>query len=149
MLSISRRSVARRRRLDENRAWRALKHTLRKSKLTVISAILVLFIVVTALFAPQIATHDPIAGNYRVMLQPPSGDHLFGTDELGRDIFSRVVYGARISIMIGLLALAVGLVVGVTIGLMTGYFGVRPNVLAQLWVRMDLWEAHLRRLRRL
>ena len=113
----------RRRRSEEKRLWRALRHTLRKSKLTAISAVLVLFILVIALFAPQIAPSDPISGNYRTMLQPPTREHLFGTDELGRDIFSRVVYGARISILIGLMALVVGLVVGVTIGLTTGYFG--------------------------
>ena len=112
-----------RRQSDEKRFWRTLKHTLHRSKLTAISAVLVLFILVIALFAPQIAPFDPIVGNYRIMLQPPTHDHLFGTDELGRDIFSRVVYGARISILIGLMALVVGLVFGVTIGLMTGYFG--------------------------
>jgi len=116
-------SSHRRRQSDERGPWRALKHTLRKSKLTAISAVLVLFILVIALFAPQIAPSDPISGNYRVMLQPPTREHLFGTDELGRDIFSRVVYGARISILIGLMALVVGLLVGVTIGLTTGYFG--------------------------
>ncbi len=116
-------SSHRRRRSDERGPWRALKHTLRKSKLTAISAVLVLFILVIALFAPQIAPSDPISGNYRIMLQPPTREHLFGTDELGRDIFSRVVYGARISILIGLMALVVGLLVGVTIGLTTGYFG--------------------------
>ena len=108
---------------EESRLQRNMRHILRKSKLTAISAVLVLCILVVALFAPQIATHDPLRGNFRSMLESPTGEHLFGTDELGRDIFSRVVYGARISILIGLMALAVGLIVGVTIGLLSGYFG--------------------------
>ena len=110
-------------RSGEGRFRRAVRRTLRRSKLTVISGVLALCILVIAVFAPQIATHDPIDGNYRTMLQPPTAEHIFGTDELGRDIFSRVVYGARISILIGLMALVVGLVVGVSIGLATGYFG--------------------------
>jgi len=107
----------------DRRAWRSIRRTLRKSKLTAVSIVLVTAIFVIALFAPQIATHNPTKGNFRAMLASPSADHLFGTDELGRDIFSRVVYGARISISIGLLALIVGLLIGVTIGLLTGYFG--------------------------
>lgn len=101
----------------------ALRRTLKKSKLTAVSAILTLFIVVVAIFAPQIAPYDPSVGNYRTMLRPPSHAHLFGTDELGRDILSRVVYGTRITITIGITALIVGIVFGVTIGLVTGYFG--------------------------
>ena len=108
---------------EESRLRRNVRHILRKSKLTTISAFLVVCILVIAVFAPQIATHDPLKGNFRSMLETPTREHLFGTDELGRDIFSRVVYGARISIMIGLLALVVGLTVGVTIGLLSGYFG--------------------------
>jgi len=107
----------------ENRLWRSIRRTLRKSKLTAVSIVLVVAIFVIALFAPQIATHHPTKGNFRAMLAPPSAEHLFGTDELGRDIFSRVVYGTRISISIGLLALLVGLLIGVTIGLLTGYYG--------------------------
>lgn len=107
----------------ESLFWHALKRTLRRSKLTAVSSVFVLFIFAVAVFAPQIAPYDPSVGSYRVMLQPPSRSHLFGTDELGRDILSRVVYGARISISIGLTALVVGLAIGVTIGLLTGYFG--------------------------
>jgi len=99
-----------------------------------ISAVLALFIIVVAAFAPLIATHDATMGDYRAMLQPPTRDHLFGTDEMGRDIFSRVVYGARISILIGLMALAVGLGIGVTLGLVAGYFGGLTDLLGMRFV---------------
>jgi len=107
----------------ESRLWRALKRTLRKSKLTAVSGVLVVLILTVALFAPQLAPKDPLRANFRTILEAPTAEHPFGTDEVGRDILSRVIFGARISISIGLLALVVGLVIGVSIGLFTGYFG--------------------------
>ncbi|MDD4904430.1 MAG: ABC transporter permease [Candidatus Bipolaricaulis sp.] len=111
------------RRERESLFRKALRRTLRRSKLTAVSSVLALLILFVAIFAPQIAPYDPSIGNYRTMLQPPSHAHLFGTDELGRDILSRVVHGTRITITIGITALLVGLTIGVTIGLLTGYFG--------------------------
>jgi len=123
MAWVRARSASAGERRRESLFGRALRRTLKKSKLTALSAILTLFIVGVAIFAPQIAPYDPSVGNYRTMLQPPSPTHLFGTDELGRDILSRVVYGTRITVTIGITALIVGIVFGVTIGLATGYFG--------------------------
>ena len=119
---------------EESRFWRNVRHILRKSKLTAISGLLVVSILVVAIFAPQIATYDPLKGNFRAMLESPTREHIFGTDELGRDIFSRVVYGARISILIGLMALVVGLTVGVTIGLLSGYFGGAIDLVAMRFI---------------
>lgn len=107
----------------ESRLRRAIRKTLRKSKVTAVSVLLLAVILGAAIFAPQLATHDPLRANFREILDGPSSEHWFGTDEMGRDIFSRVLYGARISISIGLLALVVGILVGVSIGLVTGYFG--------------------------
>jgi len=107
----------------ESRFLRALSRIARKSKLTVASAILVLVILFVAAFAPLIAPQDPLRADYRSILEPPSSEHILGTDEVGRDILSRLIYGTRISISIGLLALVVGLVIGVSTGLLTGYFG--------------------------
>ena len=76
-----------------------------------------------AVLAPWIATHDPIRQDFRRILEPPSREHWLGTDELGRDIFSRIVYGARISFTVGVAAVALGAAIGVVIGLFAGYYG--------------------------
>lgn len=89
--------------------------------------ILVMFSV--AVFAPLIATHDPYETDVspEARLQPPSRAHLFGTDDLGRDIFSRMVYGARISLTVGFIAVFIMLVIGVTLGALAGYYGGRVD----------------------
>jgi len=84
--------------------------------------LLVLFLVVAA-GVPWIATHDPLAQDLYGRLSAPSWDHLFGTDDFGRDIFSRVIHGSRISLKIGLAAVGVALSVGTLIGLIAGYKG--------------------------
>ena len=86
---------------------------------------LVLFggLLLLALFAPAIATTDPLAFNVRDALQPPSPAHPFGTDDLGRDIFSRVVWGSRLAVRLGVLSVVVAAGGGVTLGLVAGYFG--------------------------
>ena len=81
----------------------------------------VLFILM-AIFAPLIAPYDPGHTDFAAPLAGPSADHLLGTDELGRDTFSRIVYGARASMQVGLLATALAMLVGVPLGLIAGYF---------------------------
>ncbi|CAN5511442.1 ABC transporter permease [soil metagenome] len=89
--------------------------------LTVLSLILVILAIGLAIFAPWIAPADPTFANPAIRLSPPSSDHFFGTDDLGRDVFSRAVYGARISLIIGLgVTLAAG-VLGSVLGLLSGY----------------------------
>lgn len=83
--------------------------------------------VLLAAFPSLFATHDPIAQDVVNRLQDPSGSHWFGTDELGRDIFSRVVHGSRTSLITALLALAVSLPCGTIVGLVSGYFGGRVD----------------------
>ncbi len=91
-------------------------------------------LVVTALFAPQISPYDPLELHVKSKLQGPSIGHLFGTDELGRDILSRIVYGSRISLEIGLLAVTLAAVVGVTTGLVAGYSsGVPDSIIMRIW----------------
>jgi peptide/nickel transport system permease protein len=82
-----------------------------------------LLIVVAALAAPLISPFDPIKTNQRLSLEAPSFTHLMGTDRFGRDVFSRVVWGGQISLPIGLVAVGIGLLVGVTVGLLAGYYG--------------------------
>ena len=96
-----------------------------KSKQVVCGLIIILIMFCTAVFAPLIATHDPYETDVspEVRLQPPSRDHIFGTDDLGRDIFSRMVHGALISLTVGFIAVFIMLVIGVTLGALAGYYG--------------------------
>ncbi|GGB54027.1 ABC transporter permease subunit [Virgibacillus dakarensis] len=94
-----------------------------KSKTSFIGLCIILILILTAIFAPMIATHNPIEQNIIDRYQAPSSDHLLGTDELGRDIFSRIVHGSRISIQIGVIAVGIALIVGVLLGGIAGYFG--------------------------
>jgi peptide/nickel transport system permease protein len=80
-------------------------------------------LLLTALFAPLIATHDPIALIPRDALRGPSVQHLFGTDELGRDVFSRVVWGSRLAVRLGVLSVVVAASGGVVLGLLAGFYG--------------------------
>lgn len=112
--------------------WQLAWARLRQDKVAVISAIVILLIILMAIFAPLI-THwfgtDPTKTNTNTGLDAnglpigPSADHLLGTDQLGRDIFSRAVYGARVSLVVGLLSTFFATLVGVTVGLLAGYFG--------------------------
>jgi peptide/nickel transport system permease protein len=82
-----------------------------------------LAVVFLAVFAPWIAPYDPIDQNILDRLQPPSAEHWFGTDYYGRDTLSRILWGARISLTIGLLAIVAAMLIGSTIGLVAGYYG--------------------------
>ena len=87
-----------------------------------IGGAITLFMILLAVFAPFIAPYPPIGMNIPSMLKPPSADHLFGTDEFGRDVLSRVIFGARISLRVGLsVAIATG-IIGIGVGLLAGYF---------------------------
>lgn len=105
---------------------------------------LVLLLVGCAVFAPYVATHDPLEQDIVSRLQPPSflagGDdsYLLGTDQLGRDLFSRIVYGARISLMVGLSAVLVSMVIGVLMGLVAGYFGGKIDAIVDFLVNAML-----------
>jgi peptide/nickel transport system permease protein len=93
---------------------------------------MLLFLALVAVLAPHIATHDPIDLAPKNRLLPPSSEHLFGTDRLGRDVFSRVVYGTRISLRVGLSAVALALVFGLLFGLISAYYGGVPDLLITL-----------------
>lgn len=101
------------------RAWRALLH----NPLAVIGGVIILALIVMAAFAPLIATHSPTAQDLSLRLLPPSAENWMGTDELGRDIWSRVVYGARITLMIVILVAVLAAPVGLVVGAVAGYLG--------------------------
>ena len=90
---------------------------------------LFLAVAALALLAPWIAPHDPLDQNILFRLRPPSAEHWAGTDSYGRDTFSRILWGARISLTIGLLAIGVAMVIGSVIGLIAGYFGGRLDII--------------------
>src|ERR1700693_742821 len=95
----------------------------RHNPLAAIGVVLVVIFVVFALFAPWIAQQDPAAIDLPARLDSPSAAHWFGTDELGRDILSRVIYGARISMLVGSCVVLASLALGLIIGSLAGYFG--------------------------
>lgn len=101
------------------RRWRSLLH----NPMAMIGLAIILFWALVALFADSIAPFDPLEQKIDQRLAAPSATHLFGTDELGRDVFSRVVYGARISLPIGLVVIVFAMVVGSLIGASAGYIG--------------------------
>jgi peptide/nickel transport system permease protein len=103
------------------------------SKTFMVGAIIMLFWIVDAIFWPLIVPHDPNAQDLLSTLQRPSGSHLFGTDDLGRDVFSRVLAGARSVLTIAPAATALGLLGGISIGLVTGYYrGLVDDVLMRI-----------------
>ncbi|AKR58166.1 D-ala-D-ala transporter subunit [Devosia sp. H5989] len=91
--------------------------------LAVLGAIIVIGLIVMAVFAPLFATHSPTAQNLSMRLMPPSGENWMGTDELGRDIWSRVVFGSQITLVIVLLVAVLAAPVGLVVGAVSGYFG--------------------------
>ncbi len=86
---------------------------------------LLIFLVIMAIFAPWITSYDPLDVKVENRLQSPSSEHLFGTDQLGRDIFSRVIYGTRISLRIGFISVLISFIIGASLGITAGYFGKR------------------------
>ena len=95
---------------------------LRRRPLAVAGMVVASLFVLMAVFAPLIAPYDPSATNFSAVLQGPSAAHLMGTDDLGRDVFSRIVFGARASLEAGVLATLLALVIAVPLGLMAGYY---------------------------
>src|SRR5262245_33919866 len=92
---------------------------------------LIVLLVATALLAPVLAPYDPIKIKSSERLQRPSASHLLGTDDFGRDILSRVIYGARISMMLGLGAVAISTILATIIGIVSGFYGGRVDTLLE------------------
>lgn len=98
---------------------------LRKNKTAMVGLILIALLVLLAIIGPSISPHHPLTPDPIHRLQGPSWRHPFGTDSLGRDILSRVIYGSRISIIIGLIAVSISLIPGTILGLLAGFYGRR------------------------
>jgi peptide/nickel transport system permease protein len=107
--------------------WRFI----RRKPLGAAGGLLMAVMVLTAVFADVLQTYEPIATDAANTLARPSGDHLLGTDHLGRDIYSRIVHGARVSLIVGLASALLGSVLGGVIGLLSGYLGGKTDLIAQ------------------
>jgi peptide/nickel transport system permease protein len=109
----------------------ALWAVMRRKPLGAASALVIAALVATAIFADVLAPYDPLEARPEIRLAAPSADHPFGTDDIGRDVLSRVIHGARISLWVGLLAVGIGTVVGMLIGLVCGYWEGRLDLALQ------------------
>jgi len=112
-------------------AWTAFARFVRKKPLGAAGGALMLLMVITALFAELLQTQDPIATNAAYTLGRPNLEHLLGTDHLGRDIYSRIVHGARVSLVVGVASTLLGSVLGGIIGLLSGYVGGKTDLVTQ------------------
>ncbi len=109
----------------------AALHLVRRYPLGAVGALIVFLFVALAVFAGVITTFDPLTTNSKAALAPPGGVHLLGADFMGRDMFARIVYGARISLMVSVGATVLGCLGGVIIGLSSGFFGGWFDLIAQ------------------
>jgi peptide/nickel transport system permease protein len=117
----------------------ALLHFMRRYPLGAIGGLIMLLFIATAIFANEITSYDPTSTNPRVSLAPPGEQHTLGADFMGRDVFSRIVYGARISLAVAIGATALGCLIGVTIGLLSGFFGGWTDLIVQRLI--DIMQA--------
>lgn len=108
---------------EQPRKQRRFLTAFRRHRLAVAGLIVLAILASTALFAPVIATHDPDFVDLRAAKEGPSREHLLGTDEIGRDVFSRLVYGTRVSLSVGLVAVTIYTLLGTLLGALSGYFG--------------------------
>jgi peptide/nickel transport system permease protein len=109
--------------------WRAAQRRFVRSRTGLAGAIVLVIIVLAAIFAAQIAPYSPTRQDFRVERQPPSWQHLMGTDEFGRDVFSRIIWGAQASLEAGAVAATIALIVGVFFGLIAAFYGGRADSL--------------------
>src|SRR5690625_3823188 len=104
---------------QRQRAWRSFKN----NKSALVGLVMIIAIVLIALFAPLVATHDPLAQSIINKFAAPSTEFLLGTDSYGRDVFSRIIYGTRVALEVGIYSVLLGAVIGITLGVAAGYFG--------------------------
>ena len=105
------------------RPWRLAVRRLAQQRAALIGLAVVLFFIAIAVAAPLLAPYDPLATDWRAVRKPPSALHFFGTDELGRDVLARLIWGARASLMAGLVSVSIAVAVAVPLGLVSGYLG--------------------------
>ncbi|HUN46244.1 MAG TPA: ABC transporter permease [Stellaceae bacterium] len=109
--------------LPDDRPWRRAFRRLLRRRGAMVGLGVVVFFVAVAIFAPLIAPYGPTATDWGAVRKPPSLAHWFGTDEIGRDVLSRVIYGARASLLAGVVSVSISIACGVPVGLLSGYVG--------------------------
>lgn len=105
--------------VSKNRAWIRFK----QNRMAVVGLVILGILILSALLAPVIAPHDPAEQDLLQRLKPPSQSHWFGTDDLGRDVLSRTLFAARISLSVGIFSVLLNVIIGVTVGSLAGYYG--------------------------
>ncbi len=119
--------------------FREVIKRLSKNKLAVIGMIIIFALIFIAIFANKIATHDYAEQDYSAILEKPSSEHLFGTDNLGRDLFSRVIYGTRYSLSMGVITVMIAAILRTIIGSFAGYYGGRiDNIIMRI---LDVFQS--------
>ena len=113
--------------MNNSSLWQDALRRLIQNRAAMIGGITILVLIILAIFAPWIAPYSYSYQNLDIGASPPSAEHLLGTDVLGRDLLSRLLYGARISLLVGFVATGVALVIGVSWGIIAGYFGGRVD----------------------
>jgi len=103
--------------------WKIFWRRFRRNKLAMLGALIIFSLAVVAVTAPLIAPFSPNQQDILHRLEPPSRKHPLGTDDLGRDLFSRVIYGTRVSLLVGFVAIGIAIIIGSFLGLLSGYFG--------------------------
>lgn len=109
--------------MKSSEKWKKTIKTLFSRKIVCFSAIVVGLFIIMAIFAPLLAPFDPNMPNFAAFLQRPSKTHLLGTDNYGRDVVSRIIYGTRVSLIIGVLAVLIACMIGTFLGMVAGFFG--------------------------
>ncbi len=112
-------------------AWCRLRHLARSSPVGMIGGVILFGLILMSIFAPLIAPYDPLMTNYGALKHPPSGANFLGTDLLGRDNLSRIIWGGRVSLFVGFTAVLLGDTVGLLLGLVSGYQGGRTDLVGQ------------------
>lgn len=108
---------------DADKIIDKIKAMIKSNKLATISLTVILLVCFCAIFAPVVAPHDPVLQDYDNVRAHPCREHILGTDELGRDVFSRIIYGSRISLVIGIVPTIISMIIGTTLGLIAGFIG--------------------------
>lgn len=116
--------------------WRISWDIFKKNKVAMVCLFVVIFLILIAIFAPYITPYDPDKQVLTDKLMPPCSKYWFGTDDLGRDIFSRVIYGCRISLSVGIISQVIATVIGYTMGVCAGYFGGKVDAVISFLIQV-------------
>ncbi|MBT9166637.1 MAG: Glutathione transport system permease protein GsiD [Chloroflexi bacterium] len=124
-------AVAKAKESEPTSQFRDAIRRLKRNRMAMVGLVVILLLIVCAALAPWIAPHDPTTASLRHALQGPCREYPLGRDELGRDMLSRILHGARISLSIGLISVAIGVLIGVPVGAISGYYGGKTDLLVQ------------------